>query len=150
MESGKGANVDDEQELGLKILTLHAEQESNVMAVKTFNVPVDFPFDVGDAVLMGITTDHFEYKQGSEPVNVKIDYFGEGTAQIELYLDEEKMDERSVTLNGVGSTGISLNSSSVSGGFHSIKAVLTKDGLTSVKTTGFIYGPNLPDLVVAF
>jgi hypothetical protein len=107
-------------------------------------------FDVGDAVLMGITTDHFEYKQGSEPVNVKIDYFGEGTAQIELYLDEEKMDERSVTLNGVGSTGISLNSSSVSGGFHSIKAVLTKDGLTSVKTTGFIYGPNLPDLVVAF
>jgi hypothetical protein len=106
-------------------------------------------FDVGDAVLMGITTDHFEYKQGNEPVNVKIDHFGQGTAQIELYLDEVKVNESSVNLNGVGSTGISLNSSSVSGGSHSLKVILTKDGLTSVKTTMFIYGSNLPDLVIA-
>jgi hypothetical protein len=106
-------------------------------------------FDVGDAVLMGITTDHFEYKQGNEPVNIKIDHFGQGTAQIELYLDEVKVNESSVTLNGVGSTGISLDSSSVSGGSHSLKVILTKDGLTSVKTTMFIYGSNLPDLVIA-
>ena len=105
-------------------------------------------FDVGDAVLMGIATDQFEYKEGNEPVYVKTDYFGQGTAQMQLYLDEEKTDERSVTLNGTGSTEISLNSSSIGGGSHSIKVELTKDGLTSTKTTGFVYGSNLPDLAL--
>jgi len=106
-------------------------------------------FDVGDAVLMGITTDRFEYKEGNENVNVKIDYFGEGTAQLELFLDGEKIQEQSLTLSGVGSTEISLISSSVGGGSHSLKVVLTKDGLTSTKTTGFIYGTYLPDLSIS-
>ncbi|MCX6580914.1 MAG: hypothetical protein NT166_12115 [Candidatus Aminicenantes bacterium] len=33
-------------------------------------------FDVGDAVLMGIASDKFEYKDGNENVIVKIDYLG--------------------------------------------------------------------------
>jgi methionine-rich copper-binding protein CopC len=103
-------------------------------------------FDVGDAVLLGLGTDRFEYKEGNENVTVKIDYFGSGTAQMELILDGEPVDNRSISIDGVGGTEIVLNNSQVSGGSHSLTAGLTKDGLISEKSTGFIYGTNLPDL----
>lgn len=106
-------------------------------------------FDVGDAVLMGITTQYFEYKQGSETVIVNVDHFGTGSAQLELYLDEEKVQERTVSLNGMSRTQLSLNPSQISGGLHYLRAVITKDSLTSTKSTSFIYGTYLPDLTLS-
>ncbi len=105
-------------------------------------------FDVGDAVLIDATTDRYEYPNGNETVNLTIDYFGQGTASLELYMDEEKVEERTLTLNGPASLGIPLNSSQVSGGSHTLRVELTGDGLKSTQTTGFIYGTHLPDLIV--
>ncbi|MDQ1352685.1 MAG: hypothetical protein QG657_2991, partial [Acidobacteriota bacterium] len=105
-------------------------------------------FDCGDAVLLGLSTDKSEYKNGNENVKTRVDYFGQGNAQLELYLDNEKANDQGLTLSGVGSVEITLNSGGLTGGAHNLKALLTKDGLTSTKTTGFIYGSNLPDLSI--
>jgi methionine-rich copper-binding protein CopC len=105
-------------------------------------------FDVGNAVLIDVTTDQYEYKNGNETVNVTIEYFGEGNAMLELYMDEEKIEERSLTLSGPNRLEILLNHSQVRGGSHSLEVVLTGDGLKSTKTTNFTYGTYLPDLIV--
>jgi hypothetical protein len=106
-------------------------------------------FEVGDAILTGITTDRFEYKAGNESVTVTIDHFGQGSAQLELLLDDVKIAERSVSLNGgVSSTLITLDGSQVGGGSHGLTVRLKKDGLTSTRSTGFLYGTSLPDLTV--
>ncbi|MGD2092609.1 MAG: CARDB domain-containing protein, partial [Candidatus Aminicenantes bacterium] len=103
-------------------------------------------FDVGNAVLLGINTDQWEYQTGDEPVTLKIDYFGEGFSQLQIYLDEENVHQQGITLSGTGSTAVVLQSSSISGGSHRIKALLIQNNLTSTKTTGFTYGTHLPDL----
>ncbi|UCH97735.1 MAG: hypothetical protein JSV88_13030, partial [Candidatus Aminicenantes bacterium] len=107
-------------------------------------------FDVGDAVLLGISPEQTEYKNGDEPVRLKVDYFGEGFAQLQVLLDEENVHQQGITLNGLGSTEVVLESSVVSGGSHTVKAVLSQNSLTSFKTTGFIYGTYLPDLTTTF
>jgi len=103
-------------------------------------------FDVGDAVLLGISPDQTEYKNGDEPVVLKIDYFGEGFAQLQVLLDEENVHQQGVTLSGLGSTEVVLQSSVVNGGSHTVKALLSQNSLISNKTTGFVYGTHLPDL----
>jgi hypothetical protein len=103
-------------------------------------------FDVGDAVLLGIQTDQWEYPNGSEPVSLTIDYFGEGFAQLQVLLDEENVHQQGLTLNGTGSTELALPGSSVSGGSHTVKVVIIQDNLTSTKTIYFTYGTHLPDL----
>jgi hypothetical protein len=103
-------------------------------------------FDVGNAVLLGMSTDQWEYKTGNEPVTLKIDYFGEGFSQLQVYLDEENVHQQGVTLSGTGSTAVVLQSSSISGGAHRVKALLIQNNLTSTKSTGFTYGTHLPDL----
>jgi len=55
-------------------------------------------FDCGDAVLIGLASDHLEYPNGNETVKVKADYFGSGTASLKLYLDDVQADERTVIL----------------------------------------------------
>jgi len=105
-------------------------------------------FDVGSAVMIGLSTDRFEYKSGAENVLVKADYFGNSGAQLQLYLDNEIVDTRSLTLDGVGSLTITLNSNRVAGGNHGLRAVLTAGGLVSKKSTTFIYGSELPDLTL--
>ena len=106
-------------------------------------------FDVGDAVLMGLSTNQFEYKSGSENVMVKADYFGTGAAQLELFLDNRVIDTRSLSLDGVGALEITLTSDRVPGGSHGLRAVVTQAGLVSEKSTSFIYGSELPDLTLA-
>jgi ligand-binding sensor domain-containing protein len=103
-------------------------------------------FDVGNAVLLGISTDQWEYKNGNEPVTLKIDHFGEGFSQLQVHMDEENVHQQGISLSGTGSTEVVLQSSSISGGSHIIKAVLIQNNLTSTKTTGFTYGTHLPDL----
>jgi hypothetical protein len=103
-------------------------------------------FDVGNAVLLGISPDQWEYKNGNEPVTLKIDHFGEGFSQLQVYMDEENAHQQGISLSGTGSTEVVLQSSSIDGGSHIIKAVLIQNNLTSTKTTGFTYGTHLPDL----
>jgi hypothetical protein len=107
-------------------------------------------FDAGDAVLLGMSPDETGYKNGDEPVRLKIDYFGEGFAQLQVLLDEENVHQQGITISGLGSTEVILDSSKVSGGSHTVKAVLSQNSLTSTKTTGFIYGTYLPDLTTTF
>ncbi|MGD2092848.1 MAG: CARDB domain-containing protein, partial [Candidatus Aminicenantes bacterium] len=107
-------------------------------------------FDVGNAVLLGINPDQWEYKNGNEPVTLKIDYFGEGFSQLQIYLDEENVHQQGITANGTGSLEVALQSSAISGGSHLVKAVLIQNNLTSTKTTGFTYGTHLPDLTSWF
>jgi hypothetical protein len=105
-------------------------------------------FDCGDAVLIGLAPDHLEYPLGSETVKVKADHFGNGTATLQLYLDDVPVETRSVTLAGLGSTEIDLAAAQVSGGRHDLHAVISKDGLTSTRRAWFTYGTSLPDLAV--
>jgi hypothetical protein len=105
-------------------------------------------FDCGDAVLIGLAPNHLEYPLGSETVKVKADYFGSGTATLQLFLDDVVADEKSITLAGLGSTEIDLTTAQVSGGRHNLRAVISKDGLTSTRRAWFTYGTNLPDLAV--
>jgi hypothetical protein len=105
-------------------------------------------FDCGDAVLLGLATDHLDYPDGNETVKVKVDYFGAGTASLKLYLDDVQVDERVITLAGLGSTEIDLTAAQIAGGRHDLRAVMSKDNLTSTRSTWFGYGSNLPDLAV--
>ncbi|MCP4151696.1 MAG: hypothetical protein GY757_28390, partial [bacterium] len=105
-------------------------------------------FDVGHAAVLGIVTGQPNYAGGNEDVDIKVGHLGEGNAQLQLHLDGELVEERSVLLKGMGSTEITLSSSQVNGGSHILKAELVKDGLTSVKQTSFKYGVNLPDLTL--
>ncbi|MCP4157839.1 MAG: hypothetical protein GY757_59565 [bacterium] len=106
-------------------------------------------FDVGDAVLMGIDTGLSEYKNGNENVIVTATHFGEGTAQLQLYRNNEKIEDKSITLNGMGTSSITLSADTLGGGSHSLRAVLTKDNLTSTKITSFTYGTHLPNLMLS-
>ncbi|MCU0286489.1 MAG: hypothetical protein MUF15_08815 [Acidobacteria bacterium] len=67
---------------------------------------------------------------------------------LELFLDNQKIHEQTLTTTGEGysHTEITLNNTNLTGGSHLLKAVLTNNGLTSTKSTGFLYGTNLPDL----
>ncbi|MCP4152719.1 MAG: hypothetical protein GY757_33610, partial [bacterium] len=106
-------------------------------------------FYAGEAQLTNITTEHSEYKEGNGDVAVNIGHFGEGNVQLELFMDEEKVDEKSVMLNGMGTSETVLTASTVSGGSHTLRAVLTKDNLTSTKITSFTYGTHLPNLMLS-
>ncbi|MCX6584525.1 MAG: hypothetical protein NT166_30510 [Candidatus Aminicenantes bacterium] len=165
--------------LGESSVTVSADRQSNAVSSYSFttseagthelvyglykedNLVVSgrMAFDVGDAVLIGIATDQFEYKDGGENVIVRIDYFGEKPETLSrkgfstsqsfcLFLDNEKVEERSLTIDGPGHFEITLNNSRISGGSHLLEATLTGDGLSSTKTTGFLYGTNLPDLTL--
>ncbi|MCP4146393.1 MAG: hypothetical protein GY757_01460 [bacterium] len=106
-------------------------------------------FETGDAVLLSITSDHFDYPLGDENISVIVNAFGEGAAQLVLYLEEEQVAELPFNVDGLSSVEVPISSSLISGGRHTLKALLTKGGLTSTCTTGFIYGSTLPDLTLA-
>ena len=59
-----------------------------------------------------------------------------------------QVDERDITLAGLGSTEIDLTATQISGGRHDLRAVISKDNLTSTRRAWFGYGTNLPDLAV--
>jgi len=101
-------------------------------------------FDVGDAVLLGISTDKVDYPQGNESVVVKAGLYGSVTASLEFYLDGQSAGSQSVSLNGLSTLDSILPS--VTPGPHTLKVVLTAGGLTSTKETIFTYGSGLPDL----
>lgn len=103
-------------------------------------------FDVGDAVLMSLSTDKPEYPMPTDPVTYSAGLYGKGAGSLDIYVDNQLVQTASVTLSDFSThTG---EVSSLSPGTHTLKAVLTQGGLTSTKTTRFVYGSSLPDLTV--
>ncbi len=104
-------------------------------------------FDVGNAVLLGVSTDRYEYTDTSDPVTATVNIFGTGEADINLSIRDVNVGSGHVTLDGYTSLSIELDG--VPPGENTLEGVLTTDGLISKKKTFFYYGTNLPDLSVA-
>jgi hypothetical protein len=103
-------------------------------------------FDIGEAVLLGLTTDKTDYSDITLPVVVKADLFGTTAARIELLLDGLSINSDAITLSGTGSYTLTIPPASVSPGLHTLKAVLSVGGLSSSNEVRFTYGSSLPDL----
>jgi len=105
-------------------------------------------FDVGNAVLLGLSTDLKDYPTNIAPVVVKADLFGMNSANIEFSLDGKSVKSNTTVLAGVDSYTFALAPESLAPGSHKLNAVLTSDGLTSSREFSFSYGSSLPDLTV--
>lgn len=105
-------------------------------------------FDIGEAMLLSLATDRSDYGEVTLPVTVKADLYGTVDAGIEFFLDGTSIRTGNVALNGMGDYTFTLQSASVPPGLHTLKGVLTVNGLTSSREVRFTYGSNLPDLVV--
>lgn len=103
-------------------------------------------FDVGDALLLEISTDKIDYPSGTESVAVSAELYGTVSATIDIYLDGQLIKTSNLSLSGFATYSEQIGS--VSPGDHAVKAVLKSGGLVSVKETEFVYGSDLPDLVV--
>jgi len=103
-------------------------------------------FDVGDAVLLGVSSDKSAYPTNTEPVMAKVSLLGSVDATLEFQIDGTTVKTEAVTLNGFATLNSELPP--VQPGSHSLKALLTSGGLTSVKETTFVYGSSMPDLTV--
>jgi uncharacterized membrane protein len=103
-------------------------------------------FDVGDAVLLGVSTEKVDYLESNEPVHVKVSLLGTIDAVLELQVDENLLETQPVSLNGYSTTDIVLKT--VDPGAHLLKCILTAGDLKSEKETTFTYGSILPDLIL--
>jgi DNA-binding beta-propeller fold protein YncE len=104
-------------------------------------------FDVGDAVLLGLSTDKPEYPTNAESVSITVSMFGTVDANLELQLDGTTVKAETVSLSGFET--ISHQLAAIKPGTHTLKGVLAARGLQSTKETSFVYGSNLPDLTTA-
>ena len=105
-------------------------------------------FDVGSAVLNGVSTDKHEYANVGEPVTVSLNMYGTVAADIELYIDDELIGTEAVSLSGYETKTVVLDGTVVHPGNHILRAVLLSGELKSEKETNFKYGTLLPDLIV--
>jgi sugar lactone lactonase YvrE len=106
-------------------------------------------FDVGDAVLLGMTSSKADYATITEPVNLTLSLYGSTTATVDIYVDGQSVKTETIVLEGFSNKTFILHPSSFIPGSHVIKVVLTAGGLTSSKETSIIYGSDLPDLTAA-
>ena len=94
-------------------------------------------FDVGDAVLMGISTDKRDYPTNTEPVTIAASLYGSVSADLQLELDGSVVKTESVSLNGF--TPYATQLQNIIPGPHTLKGTLTAGGLKSTKETSFTY-----------
>ena len=94
-------------------------------------------FDVGDAVLMGISTDKRDYPTNIEPVTVTASLYGSVSADLQLELDGNAVKNEPVSLNGI--TTYTSQLQNIIPGSHTLKGTLTAGGLKSTKETSFTY-----------
>jgi hypothetical protein len=94
-------------------------------------------FDVGDAVLMGLSTDKRDYPTNTEPVIVTASLFGSINAELQLDLDGAVIKSETISLNGF--TAYTTELQNITPGPHTLKATLTAGGLKSTKETSFTY-----------
>ncbi|NOY65015.1 MAG: hypothetical protein GXO97_06450 [Nitrospirae bacterium] len=102
-------------------------------------------FDVGNAVLLGITTDRQDYPEGTEPVKAGLSLWGHGQFSLEVLVDGTTVKSSTVTLDGFSTMEIDLGTQNP--GVHKLEAILRESSLTSRKETTFSYGTSLPDLM---
>ncbi|MGB9715959.1 MAG: PKD domain-containing protein [Thermodesulfovibrionales bacterium] len=100
-------------------------------------------FDVGDAILTGISTDKTDYPSNTEPVNVNISMFGTVESNLDLLLDDRLISTNTVSLNGFYS--LIINIGTVEPGLHKLKAILTNRGIRSTKEMTFTYALSFLD-----
>ncbi len=108
-------------------------------------------FQCGDLVAMGIMAEEDHYPNGNETVRLWVDYYGEGSGELELLLDGELLESRSVSAGNGGAPGTAreeflLTPSSLTGGVHIVNSRLTSNALVSVGQIEIDYGVRLPDL----
>ena len=94
-------------------------------------------FDVGDAVLMGISTEKKDYATNTEPVTVTASLYGSVSADLQLELDGTVIKSEPVSLNGF--TTYTSQLQNIIPGPHTLKGTLTAGGLKSTKETSFTY-----------
>ena len=94
-------------------------------------------FDVGDAVLLGITTDKRDYPTNTEPVIVTGSLWGSVDANFDLGLDGDVVKSESISINGFMTYTTQLQN--ITPGPHTLKATLTAGGLKSTKEINFTY-----------
>ena len=94
-------------------------------------------FDVGDAVLMGLSTDKRDYPTNTEPVIVTASLFGSVGAELQLELDGALVKTETISLNGF--TTYTTELQNITPGPHTLKATLTAGGIKSTKETSFTY-----------
>jgi hypothetical protein len=104
-------------------------------------------FDVGDAVLLGVSTEKTEYPTHTEPVTVTLSMTGSGTVDVALVVDGETVNSTEIQVDGVTTEGIEL--SAITPGNKTLEVVLTTGGLKSTREITFAYGSDLPDLGVS-
>lgn len=100
-------------------------------------------FDIGDAVLMAISTDKTDYPENTEVVNATVKIYGTIATTLDLELDGKTVITQPITLNGFST--LSFDVVAVEPGTHILKAVLTAGGLKSTKETTFTYALSLID-----
>jgi streptogramin lyase len=100
-------------------------------------------FDVGDAVLMGISTNKTAYPTNTEAVNVTVSMYGTVDAILELQLNGNTIKTQVVSLHGFSTLNIDIGI--VESGDHILKAMLTAGGLKSTRETTFTYSLSLLD-----
>ncbi len=104
-------------------------------------------FDVGDAVLLGASTDKAQYPTNTEPVKAVLNLFGTSSGNLSVLVDNNQAASNTVTLNGFSTMTTILPN--ITPGHHTMTATLLSEGLTSQKTATFDYGTDLPVLVVS-
>lgn len=94
-------------------------------------------FDVGDAVLTGLSTDREDYRSNGDLVTVMVSFFGSVNTELQLELDGVVIKTEMISLSGF--TVYTTTLQNIIPGPHTLKATLTAGGLTSTKETTFTY-----------
>ena len=105
-------------------------------------------FDIGEAVLLGISTDKADYPGTDAPVTARADLYGTAEVGVELFLDRASIRTDAVALAGFTTYTQAIAPENIAPGRHFLKAVLTSGALTSTKETTFTFGNNLPNLTI--
>lgn len=104
-------------------------------------------FDVGDAVLLGMTTDKPVYYEAAGPVDVTAYAYGGGKAGIEIELDGRRIKKENVDLSGL--VAVTARIPDPRKGHHTLAATVAGEKLASTGERPFLYGARLPDLTVS-
>jgi len=94
-------------------------------------------FDVGDAILMGLSTNKRDYSTNTEPVIITATLFGSIAGELQFELDGTVIKREMVLLNGL--TTYSTQIQEITPGPHVLKGTLTAGALKSTKEISFTY-----------
>gem|GEM_PF-1247018 len=94
-------------------------------------------FDVGDAILLGLSTNKKDYPTNTEPIIITTTLFGSVSGELQLELDGIIIKRETVLLNGFATYSTQIQE--ITPGPHVLKGTLTAGGLKSTKEISFTY-----------